>query len=232
MRAGIGFHFQIIVLLQGGSGMFGVVKGFSKGLLAAAAVMIGLLASGGADAASWTPPESLPSDVVIGSRDAPVTVFEYASITCPHCARFHSEMLPAFKKGWIDTGKAKIVYRHFPLDKSALAASLAVSCIPAEARPAAVSKLFETVSAWASHEDIGGAVIRSLPDAGDQSKLIACMSSQETVNSIVNPQIEAAKGGVSGTPYFFVNGKPLQGTAGADKLGELVDAAIGSEFTR
>lgn len=212
--------------------MLGVLRGFGKGLLAAAAISVGIFSSGEANAASWAPPDSLPGDVVIGAKDAPVTVFEYASLTCPHCARFHNEMLPEFKKGWIDTGKARIVYRHFPLDKSALAAALAVSCIPSESRGAALSRLFETVANWAFHEDIGGAVIRSLPDAGDQTKLIACMSSQETVNSIVNPQIEAAKGGVDGTPYFFVGGKRLQGTEGASRLGEEVDAAIGGEFTR
>jgi len=213
--------------------MFGILSGLGRGSLAAvAAVAFGILSHGTASASAWNPPESLPGDVVIGSKDAPVTVFEYASITCPHCARFHAEMLPEFKKGWIDTGKAKIVYRHFPLDKSALAASLAVSCLPSQARAAAVSRLFETVANWASHEDIGGAVIRFLPDAGDQSKLIACMSAQETVNTITGPQLEAARGGVDSTPYFFVNGIRLQGTAGAGRLGELVDAAIGKEFTR
>jgi len=204
-----------------------------RGMLAVAALAAGIAAMApSAMASQWNPPESLPGDVVIGSKDAPVTVFEYASLTCPHCARFHSTILPAFKKDWVDTGKAKVVYRHFPLDKSALAGALAVTCLPAEQRPAAVAKLLETASTWAKEEDIGTAVTQAIPGVSDPLSLIPCMSSQDTTKSVIEPAFEASRNGVRGTPYFIVGGRGLQGTASASKLGELVDEAIKGEFTR
>jgi len=161
-----------------------------------------------------------------------VTVFEYASLTCPHCARFHSNILPAFKKDWVDTGKARIVFRHFPLDKAALAGALAVTCLPAEQRPGAVAKLLETASSWAKEEDIGTAVTKAIPGVSDPMTLIPCMSSQETTKAVIEPAFDASRNGVGGTPFFIVNGTPVQGTAPAARLGELVDAAIKGDFAR
>src|SRR5438067_2761676 len=73
-----------------------------------------------------------PSDRILGKADAPVTIIEYASLTCPHCAAFEKEMLPKIKSEWIDTGKAKLVFRDFPLDGSALKAALVARCAPPE----------------------------------------------------------------------------------------------------
>jgi|HigsolmetaAR202D_1030399.scaffolds.fasta_scaffold00971_2 Protein-disulfide isomerase len=179
-----------------------------------------------AAAAGWTPPDDLPGDVVIGSRDAQVTVFEYASLTCPHCARFHSQMLPEFRKAYIDTGKARIVYRHFPLDKSALAGALAITCLKPENRAEAVARLFETSADWVNAADIGSAVARNTPGVDDTVALVTCMSSKEITGQVIEPALQAAKGGVVGTPTFFVNGLKLEGTAEATRLGELVDEAI------
>ena len=69
-------------------------------------------------------------DLLLGNQDAPVTIIEYASLTCPHCAAFEKETLPLIKKEWIDTGKAKLVFRDFPLDGSAIKASLVARCAP------------------------------------------------------------------------------------------------------
>ena len=70
------------------------------------------------------------TDRVLGDPEAPVTILEYSSLTCPHCASFHTQTLPQVKEEWIDTGKAKLVYRHFPLDRLALYAAMTASCLP------------------------------------------------------------------------------------------------------
>ena len=92
-------------------------------------------ASGQAVAAGQTenlPMELAEDDKVLGSAEAPITIIEYASLTCPHCASFHTETLPTVKSDWIDTGKAKLVYRDFPLDGAALAAAVIAHCAPAD----------------------------------------------------------------------------------------------------
>lgn len=196
---------------------------------AAAALLLSLVP---AVAAEWSPPGELSGDVVIGSPTAPVTVYEYASMTCPHCARFHAEVLPEFRRSWIDTGKARLVFRHFPLDKSALAASLAVSCLPADDRPMAVTKLFATVEDWSVREDISQAMIDTVRPKGDPAAFVTCMSSKETAESVARAAIEAGRGGVAGTPTFFVNGSKMLGIAKAEVLGGHVDLAIKSDLTR
>ncbi|MEJ2016678.1 MAG: thioredoxin domain-containing protein [Limibacillus sp.] len=72
------------------------------------------------------------TDRVLGDPEAPVTILEYSSLTCPHCASFHTQTLPQVKEEWIDTGKAKLVYRHFPLDRLALYAAMTASCLPTD----------------------------------------------------------------------------------------------------
>src|SRR5215475_11983398 len=69
-------------------------------------------------------------DRVLGNRDAPITIVEYASLGCPHCAHFTSDVLPEIKKAWIDTGKAKLVLRDFPLDEPSLRAAMIARCAP------------------------------------------------------------------------------------------------------
>jgi protein-disulfide isomerase len=69
-------------------------------------------------------------DRILGNPDAPITIIEYASLTCPHCAHFANEVLPELKKKWIDTGKAKLVLRDYPLDEPALRAAMIARCAP------------------------------------------------------------------------------------------------------
>ena len=71
-------------------------------------------------------------DRILGKPDAPITIVEYASLTCPHCAHFANDVLPELKKKWIDTGKAKLVLRDFPLDEPALRAAMIARCAPPE----------------------------------------------------------------------------------------------------
>src|SRR5689334_201953 len=91
--------------------------------------LIGLVLAGWVAAASAAEaPVATAEDYTLGRTDAPVTIIEYASLTCPHCAHFHAETLPKVRQEWIDTGKARLVFRDFPLDKLALVAAMMARC--------------------------------------------------------------------------------------------------------
>ena len=74
--------------------------------------------------------EITKDDRILGKPEAPITIVEYASLTCPHCAHFANDVLPEIKKAWIDTGKARLVLRDFPLDEPALRAAMIARCAP------------------------------------------------------------------------------------------------------
>ncbi len=97
-------------------------------------------------------PQALP-DMVMGDANAPVTIVEYASMTCPHCAHFHETTLPALKEKYIDTGKVKLILREFPFDPRAAAAFMLARCAPPEQYFPMVDVLFKQQKTWASAEN-------------------------------------------------------------------------------
>src|SRR5258707_15596467 len=88
------------------------------------------------------------ADRVLGKPDAPITIIEYASLSCPHCARFATDVLPKLKEKWIDAGKAKLVLRAFPLDEPAMRAEMVARCAPPERYYPLVETLFQTQDKW------------------------------------------------------------------------------------
>lgn len=178
---------------------------------------------------AWAPSTSYDSDVVIGSPKAPVTVVEYASLTCPHCGRFHNESLKAFKEGWIDTGKARLVFRHLPLDQSALAAALTVSCLPADKRPALLSALFSSVAEWAPKQDLAPVLEKTFGGEVKFGDVMACVATKGFPEKVMQAGTDAVNNGVDSTPTFFVNGKKLVGFQTADQLGKAVDEKLADE---
>lgn len=195
-------------------------------LLAAAAALMLAIPAAAQEAASWNPSAPYASDIVIGKDDAPVTVVEYASLTCAHCARFQKEALDAFTKGWVDTGKARLVYRHLPLDQSALAGALTVACVPEAGRVALVKDLFATVDEWAPKQDLAPPLKRVFGDSVAMEEVIACFSKEGFAEEVMKPGTDAVNNGVAATPTFFVNGKMHAGFQTAEELGKLVDDAV------
>src|SRR5690242_13662638 len=99
-------------------------------------------------------PGPLP-DLVQGKADAPVTIIEYASMTCPHCANFHKGTYPALKEKYIDTGKVRFIFREFPLDELAVAASMLARCAGSpEKSMAMIDVLFASQDKWAVRQPI------------------------------------------------------------------------------
>jgi protein-disulfide isomerase len=161
---------------------------------------------------AWNPYTPMPHDIVIGKSDAPITIVEYASLTCPHCGRFHRETIPSLKEQLIETGQAKLIYRHMPLDQSALAGALASSCAPEDIRFDVVSTLFEEVSVWAPDiTQMVPVLQKKFGDKLDAVETLKCASSSEISNVIVKGMTNAIDNGVASTPTFFMNGEKFEG---------------------
>src|SRR6202043_2659455 len=99
-------------------------------------------------------------DRILGNPEAPITIVEYASLTCPHCAHFANDILPEIKKEWIDTGKAKLVLRDFPLDEPALRAARIARCAPPERYYAFADTFFSAQEKWVRSGDYREALAR------------------------------------------------------------------------
>lgn len=153
-----------------------------------------------------------PKDHVLGDPNAKVTVIEYASMTCPHCAGFHTTILPELKKLYIDTGKVKLVFRDFPLDRVALQASLLAECVPADRYFAMIDMLFQTQPQWSRARDPQDALSKAAKLLGiDDVKFRACQDDKEAMAAIVGERQGAESIGVESTPTLVINGKLYPG---------------------
>lgn len=158
-------------------------------------------------------PGELP-DVVVGSPDAKVTIVEYASMTCGHCANFHNKVYPELKAKYIDTGKVRFVFREFPLDNLAAAASMLSRCAGGDRGQALISVLFAKQEDWAF---VRGNPVPKLFDIAKQAGFTQesfdkCLTDQALLDKLIAGRTRASeKFGVSSTPTFFINGKRLQG---------------------
>src|SRR5580693_4650089 len=142
--------------------------------LAAAVVTLGLV--GANPPGAQQPPQPTPDDRILGQPDAPITIFEVASLTCPHCADFDANMLPKLKADWIDTGKARLIFRDFPLDQAAVRAATLARCAPPEQFYAFVDALFHSQSNWATSGKIDTALSNLAKLAGmSDEQFAACM---------------------------------------------------------
>jgi protein-disulfide isomerase len=157
-------------------------------------------------------PGPLP-DIVQGAADAPVTIVEYASMTCSHCAAFHAETWPTLKSKYVDAGKAKLILREFPLDPLAAAAFMLARCAGAERRSAIVDLLFDHQKEWAFVDKPLEALAAVVKQAGiSQNDFEACLKNQQLYEQVNQTRDNASKNfHIDATPTFFINGKRLSG---------------------
>lgn len=157
-------------------------------------------------------PNALP-DVVEGSANAPVTIVEYASMTCSHCAAFHRDVYPALKKDFIDTGKAKFILREFPLDPLATAAFMLARELGDDKRDAAIDLLFAQQKNWAFVDKPLDGLANILKQAGiGQEKFEAVLKDQDLYKKVTEVRARGnEKFGVNSTPTFFINGEKYTG---------------------
>ena len=152
-------------------------------------------------------------DRILGNKDAPITIIEYASLDCPHCAAFEQGTLPEIKKNWIDTGKARLVMRDFPLDGVALHAALLARCAPPDKFYGFIDVLFRTQDGWARSSDPAASLERIAKLGGmSGDQFTACMKNDALQNQILAGRIEAQKQfNVQSTPTFIINGSEFVG---------------------
>jgi protein-disulfide isomerase len=173
------------------------------------------------DALMAQPP--LP-DVWLGAANAPVTVIEYASMTCGHCARFEADVFPVLKKNYIDTGKVRYAMREFPLDPLAAAAAMLARC-SGDRREAMIELLFAQQPHWAYVDKPLEGLRDVVKQTGmGQKEFDACLNDQALFNKIDQMRSEAAqKFGIDATPTFFVNGDKKTGEIPADALDKVLE---------
>jgi protein-disulfide isomerase len=160
-------------------------------------------------------PGPLP-ELTLGKSDAPITVVEYASMTCGHCAAFHKTVFPQIKEKYIDTGKVYFIMREFPLDNLAAAASMMARCAGGEKTFPLISALFAKQDEWAFvRTDPRPELLKFGKQVGfTQETFDKCLTDQKLLDDIVAVRERAAGTfGVNSTPTFFVNGKKLPGVA-------------------
>ncbi len=176
-----------------------------------------------------------PTDMIMGSKDAPVTIIEFASVTCPHCATFHSEILPGIKEKYIDTGKAKLVFREFPTPPPMLsvAGSLVARCAAekggADAYFLVVATLMKTQQSWVVGDDPKLELQKVAAQTGmDPQAFEACLKRQDLLDQI-NARVNEAdsKFNVDSTPTFFINGERLPSASiNGDGFSRRIDEAL------
>jgi protein-disulfide isomerase len=163
-------------------------------------------------------------DRILGNPDAPITIVEYASLTCPHCAHFANEVLPELKTKWIDTGKAKLVLRDFPLDEPALRAAMIARCAPRDRYYAYVDTFFAAQDKWVMARDYREALARLVKLGGmSKDEFDNCLKNTALENKIVEERLAASKElDVNSTPTFFINGTKFAGAPTVEEFDKVL----------
>ncbi|WP_036258687.1 DsbA family protein [Methylocapsa aurea] len=171
--------------------------------------------------------EALP-DVVIGKGDAPIVIVEYASMTCSHCAAFHTATYPELKRKYIDAGKVRFILREFPLDPLATAGFMLARCAGDDKRTAMVDLLFAQQKNWAFTEKPLESLANLVKQAGvNHERFETCLKDQELYDKINKVRDHAAeKFGVKATPTFFINGKKESGEMTPEALDKLLEPLL------
>jgi protein-disulfide isomerase len=169
-------------------------------------------------------PALRPDDMILGKPDAPATVIEYASLTCPHCAHFANNTFPKIKSDLIDTGKLRWVYRDFPLNNVDLKAFAVAHCLPPDQFFTVVSVLYASQDQWLGAEDPVKALQQIGRTAGlDQAALDKCLADKATIEQTVGKGSEGTRlYGVESTPTFIIGGKAYPGDMEYDAFYNLV----------
>jgi len=152
-------------------------------------------------------------DMEMGSKDAPVVIVEYASLTCSHCAEFDKTTLPPLKANYIDTGKVRYILREFPYDEFATSAFMLSRCAGKERYFGFVDVLFKKQAEWAYSENpLAGLLAISKQGGFSEGSFDACMKNQQIFEHIRDVATRGrTEFGVASTPTFFVNGEKVEG---------------------
>jgi protein-disulfide isomerase len=171
--------------------------------------------------------EARPGDMVFGEAGAPVTMVEYYSLNCPHCAVFHKQIFPAIKAEYIDTGKLRFVFRDFPLNWAALEAAILTHCAGPERFLAVQDALFASLRQWSGAQSTLLAVAEVGESVGvTRAQFKQCVEAGALQKQVVESfEFAREELGVDGTPTFFINGEKHVGGIAMERLAEIIERA-------
>jgi protein-disulfide isomerase len=171
-------------------------------------------------------------DMVLGADNAPVTIIEYASMTCSHCADFHNKTYPKLKERYIDTGKVRFILREFPLDPLAAGAFMLARCAGKDDKNkyfAMVETLFHQQRDWLVQRPLDPLKAIAKQAGFSEQTFEQCLANQQVLNGIEQVRQRAAeKLGVNSTPTFFINGKIQRGAISIEELDKQIESYLKS----
>lgn len=168
-------------------------------------------------------------EMTLGDAKAPITMVEYASMTCGHCAAFHNKVLPTIKEKYIETGKVRLVMREFPLDNLAAIASMAARCAGEGKSLPLITAMFAKQDDWAFvRPDPRPALFNIVKQAGfTQESYDKCITDQKLLDDIVAIRERGAEVfGVDATPSFFINGKRFNGSPSFEEFEKVFEGIL------
>jgi protein-disulfide isomerase len=182
--------------------------------------------SGDVDMAELLKPGALP-EKALGKEDAKVTIVEYASMTCPHCAHFAETTFPELKTKYIDSGKVRFIFREFPFDPRAEAGFMLARCAGDNYFPM-IEVLFKQQQTWAAAENVKDAMFQLSKLAGfTQESFNACLTDQALLEQVRAVQKRGAdEFKVDSTPTFFINGKTYKGALSIEEMSAIIDPLV------
>lgn len=165
------------------------------------------------------------SEMALGKADAPITIVEYASMTCGHCANFHKNTYPHLIKEYVDTGKVRFIMREFPLDPVATAGFMLARCAPQEKYFSVIETMFHEQKAWAFTNDPYNSLLKFAKQIGfTQESFDSCLKNQALLDGINTVRERASNEfGVNSTPTFFVNGTRVNGALTVEELDKAIE---------
>jgi protein-disulfide isomerase len=200
----------------------------------AALVVIALLGLSGCGGAAGPTDTAVPlkeqvlepgplGDREYGNPSAPVTIVEYASLTCPHCRNYHANVFPKVKRQYIDTGKVRYIIREFPIGKTAGTAAIVTRCVPKSQYLSMVETFLSRQPEWVSQEVRPDAIYSVAKSSGmSRAAFDKCLSNQTIIDGLTEVKQRGRKYGVIGTPTFFINGQKLQGEVTFEEVKALI----------
>jgi protein-disulfide isomerase len=166
-------------------------------------------------------------DIAMGSETAPVTIIEYASMTCPHCAAFENTVFPKLKEKYIDTGKVRFILREFPLDGLAAAAFMLARCAGPDKYYPMVETLFAQQAKWAVRNPLEPLMAIAKQAGFTQQSFEACINNKDQLNKVQQVRDRASqKFKVKATPTFFINGELHEGGMSIEDLDKAIEPFI------
>jgi protein-disulfide isomerase len=176
-------------------------------------------------------PGPLP-EMSLGRLDAPVTIVQYASLTCPHCRTFHADTFPEFKRSYIDTGKVRYILREFPIGKQSGNATVALRCAAPEKYFDLYGKFMAQQASWVSQEVRIDPIFAVAKQVGmTRPQLDACLQNQAMIDGLKWVKERGRKLGVIGTPNFFIQGKLVKSTLTMKDIRDRVEPYLGASAT-